>query len=145
MLLLYVILSLVHYIVQLLLPFKRHIYPCDEDVVSLRCNSVGEVQHLTANVTMLEANVESQLLREFNFNHGDGEQVSSHQGVVQMSGRVVVVLHNYSVINETERIFRYHSDVMLKYSSKSVTKAVINCSTGVNYEVKELSLSGELY
>ena len=140
----YVMLSFVR-IVQLSLPFKRYIYPCDQDIVSFRCNSIGEVQHLTANVTMREMNLESQSVLNFNYGHGDGEQVSSHQGVVRMNGRVVTVLQNYSVISETGRIFQYHSDIMLKYSFKSVIKAVINCSSGVNYDVKELSLSCELY
>ena len=133
------------FIVQLLLPFKRYIYPCEQDIVSFRCNSVGEVQHLTANVTMRETNLESQSVLNINYDRGDGEQVSSHQGVVRMNGRVVAVLQNYSVISETERIFQYDSEIMLKYSFKSVIKAVINCSSGVYYDVKELLLSSELY
>ena len=60
-----------------------------------------------------------------------------------MDGRTVAVLQNYSVINDTEQIFRYH---LLKFSSTSTTKAAISCSSGVEYytDSKEVSLSSEL-
>ena len=129
------------FIVQLSLPFEKYNYSCDQEIVSFRCVSIGAVQHLTAKLSKIDNNSESQSIL---FNRGHGQQVTSDQIVVHTSGRVVAVLQNYSVINETEQIFQYHSDIMLKYSSKSMIKAVINCSSGVNYDTKELSLSSEL-
>ena len=131
------------FVAQLLLLFERYKFACDQQVVSFECVSIGEVQRITAVLTTSKMEEESQSIT---FNHGHGEQVSSGQGVVLMNGRVVAVLRNYSVINNTEHTFQYHSDIMLKFSSTSIVNAAISCSPGIDYHAssKELSLSSEL-
>ena len=76
------------------------------------------------------------------FDRGHGEQVRPHEGVVRVSGRVVAVLQHFSTVNELEQIFEYQSDIILNCTS--MTKAVINCSSGNNYNTKKLVPSSEI-
>ncbi len=107
-------------------------------MVFFRCASIGVVQHLTVKLTTSERNLEPQSIM---FNRGHGYRVRSHERVVLLSERVVAVLQQFSATNETEEIFEYQSDIMLNCTS--MTKAVINCSSGNDYDVKELIPSSE--
>lgn len=61
------------FIVTLLLPFERYKFACDQQVVSFRCISIGEIQQLTTVLTTSEMMETSQ--STIIFNHGHGEQV----------------------------------------------------------------------
>ena len=79
------------------------------------------------------------------FDRGQGRQAASNQGSIQMLGKAVAILQNFSETGESNK-YQYTSEIMLKYSSKSVINAVIKCSSGVDndYDIKELSLSSKL-
>jgi hypothetical protein len=125
-------------IVHLMTLLDKYKFPCEQEVVLFRCTSKGVVQHLTVKLTTSERNLEPQSIT---FNRGHGALVTQHEGAVLLSGRVVAVLQQFSAINELEEIFEYQSDVILNCTS--MTKAVINCSSGNNYDVKELIPSSE--